>query len=65
MYWFDQYIFGLILPNNHQHILDCISILAAIVLNAGALGFEQVMTTIRDFFRDISCNLSQQDRETS
>ena len=34
VYWFDQYFFYSRLDNNHQYLLDGISILGAFILNA-------------------------------
>ena len=61
----NQYVLDLLLDNGHQYILECSSILGAIVVDAGTLSFEQVMPTFRDLFPVLLNELSEQDNETS
>ena len=58
VYWFDQYIIDSRLVHSRQFTLDFISILGAIVLNTGIIGFEQVMSTFWDFSRNCSPSLT-------
>ena len=61
VYWFEQYnMFDLRLDNNHQYILDSISILGTIVLNPGT---EHVVPIFLGPFPGLLAVLSEQDRE--